>query len=233
MNVDPGNAADTPFEAHNPLQEPRQVHGPQDELNSQISAPAYSTDDQESFEQHLNDLNLDDVDSLNPTSALLPFVASSASARSSSAPGEAASETSRYPALSFAGARIACGNADGRHGPRAQERDRPRRKAISAMGASGSQRRRPGSHLRQYKRTRHISRRIVSRTRTAIANRARKPPHLQYHTSVTPREIILPLVILWSGTPWAWLARLDDICAVRPLLHSWPWQKSIETQRFP
>ncbi|WP_439402401.1 hypothetical protein ACNJYA_08050 [Bradyrhizobium sp. DASA03068] len=105
MNVDPGNATDTPFEAHNSLQEPRWVHGPQDELNAQISAPAHGSDGQESFEQHLNDLNLDDVDSLYPASASLPLAANSAIAKSSSAPGVEASQIDRCPAPSFVGAR--------------------------------------------------------------------------------------------------------------------------------
>ena len=104
MNVDPANAADTPFEVYNPLEEPRRVHGPQDELDTQIGAPAPNSDDQASFEQQLNDLNPDDVDSVYPTSASVPIAANSA-ASSSSAPGAAASESSRYPAPSFVGAR--------------------------------------------------------------------------------------------------------------------------------
>ncbi|MEY9362938.1 hypothetical protein ABH994_005659 [Bradyrhizobium yuanmingense] len=105
MNVDPANAADTPFEVYNPLEEPRRVHGPQDELDTQIGAPAPNSDDQASFEQQLNDLNPDDVDSVYPTSASVPIAANSAAASSSSAPGAAASESSRYPAPSFVGAR--------------------------------------------------------------------------------------------------------------------------------
>jgi len=105
MNVDPGNAADTPFEVHNPPQEPRRVHVPQDELNAQISAPAHSSNDTASFEQQLHDLTLDDVDSVYPTSASLPLAAPFATASSSSGPGAAASETGRYPAPSFVGAR--------------------------------------------------------------------------------------------------------------------------------
>jgi len=96
MNVDPRNAADNFFEP----QQPHHVVRQQDELSAQTSAPT-SSEDQASFEQQLNDLAPDDLDSLYPTSESVSFV----TAAPSSAPNEAASEPSRYPASSFVSAR--------------------------------------------------------------------------------------------------------------------------------
>ncbi|WP_164936933.1 hypothetical protein [Bradyrhizobium vignae] len=101
MNVDPRNAADNSFE----VQQPHHVGRQQEELSAQTSTPA-SSEDQASFEQQLNDLALDDVDLLHSTSESVSLAADSATAAPpSSAPNEAASEPSRYPASSFVSAR--------------------------------------------------------------------------------------------------------------------------------
>lgn len=105
MNVDPRNAVDTPFEVHNVVQQARRVHGQQDELGAESSATAHNSEDQASFEQQLNDLDLDDLDSVYPTPPSLCLAANSATATSSSAPGEAASEPGSCPAPSFVSAR--------------------------------------------------------------------------------------------------------------------------------
>ncbi|WP_245471960.1 MULTISPECIES: hypothetical protein [Bradyrhizobium] len=104
MNVD-SNAADTPFEAHNVLEPPGRFGRQQDELGGQTSAPAHTSEDQASFEQQLNDLHLDDLDSVYTTSTSVRSATNSVAATSSSAPSEAASETSSYPAPSFVSAR--------------------------------------------------------------------------------------------------------------------------------
>ncbi len=39
MNVDPRNAADTPFEVHDVLQQPSRIDRQSDELSAQTSAP--------------------------------------------------------------------------------------------------------------------------------------------------------------------------------------------------
>ncbi len=64
MNVDPRNAADTPFEVHDALQHAHSVDWQPDELSAQTGAPAHSSEDQESFKQQLTDLDLDDSDSV-------------------------------------------------------------------------------------------------------------------------------------------------------------------------
>ncbi|TWB51258.1 hypothetical protein [Bradyrhizobium sacchari] len=92
-----------PFEAHNALQQP--PHGQQDELDAQIGTPAHNSEDQASFEQQLNDLDLDDLNSISPPSVSVSLAPNSATATSSSVPGEAASGSSRYPASSFVSAR--------------------------------------------------------------------------------------------------------------------------------
>ncbi|WP_271673017.1 hypothetical protein [Bradyrhizobium sp. CCBAU 51627] len=104
MNVD-SNAADTPFEAHNVLEPPGRFGRQQDELGGQTSAPAHTSEDQASFEQQLNDLHLDDLDSVYTTSTSVRSATNSVAATSSSAPSEATSETSSYPAPSFVSAR--------------------------------------------------------------------------------------------------------------------------------
>ncbi|MGY3473413.1 hypothetical protein [Bradyrhizobium ottawaense] len=105
MNVDPRNAADTPFQVHDALQHAHSVDWQPEKLSAQTGAPAHSSEDQESFEQQLNDLDLDDLDSVYPTSDSVSLAANSATATSSSAPNEVAPETSRYPASSFVSAR--------------------------------------------------------------------------------------------------------------------------------
>jgi hypothetical protein len=100
MNVDPRNAADNSFE----VQRPHHVGRQQDELSAQTSAPT-SSEDQANFEQQLNDLALDDLDSVCPTSEAVSLAADSASAAPSSGPNEATSEPSRYPASSYVSAR--------------------------------------------------------------------------------------------------------------------------------
>ncbi|MGY3582702.1 hypothetical protein ACVIGB_008232 [Bradyrhizobium sp. USDA 4341] len=105
MNVDPRNAADTPFEVHDVLQQPSQVDGQSDELSAQTSAPAHSSEDQASFEQQLEDLDLDDQDSALPRSDSVSSVASSTTGTSSSASNQAVPEAGCYPATSFVSAR--------------------------------------------------------------------------------------------------------------------------------
>ncbi|WP_245323251.1 hypothetical protein [Bradyrhizobium shewense] len=100
-----GNAADTPFQVHDALLHAHTVDWQPNELSAQTGAPAHSSEDQESFEQQLNDLNLDDLDSVYPTSDSVSLAANSATATSSSAPNEVARETSRYPASSLVSAR--------------------------------------------------------------------------------------------------------------------------------
>ncbi|MDA9522803.1 hypothetical protein XI06_21575 [Bradyrhizobium sp. CCBAU 11434] len=100
MNVDPRNAADNSFE----VQPPHHVGRQQDELSAQTSAPT-SSEDQASFEQQLNDVALDGLDSLYPTSESVSLAADSASAAPSSVPKEATSEPSRYLASSYVSAR--------------------------------------------------------------------------------------------------------------------------------
>ncbi|WP_258763525.1 hypothetical protein [Bradyrhizobium arachidis] len=67
MNVDPRNAVDTPFEVHNAAQQAPCVHGQQNELGAENSATTHNSEVQASFEQQLNDLDLDDLDSVYPT----------------------------------------------------------------------------------------------------------------------------------------------------------------------
>ncbi|WP_407193290.1 hypothetical protein [Bradyrhizobium sp. STM 3566] len=100
MNVDPRNAPDNSFEVH----QPHHVDGQQDGLSAYTSAPT-SSDAQASFERQLNDLAPDDLNSRYPTSESVSLAADPASATPSSAPNEAASEPSRYPAASFVSAR--------------------------------------------------------------------------------------------------------------------------------
>ncbi|VIO69207.1 hypothetical protein CI1B_25600 [Bradyrhizobium ivorense] len=98
MNVDPRNPADTPFEAHDVLQQPHRVDRQPAELNAHTDAPAHRSEDQASFEQQLNDL-----DSVNPASDSVCLAANPGTA--TSAPDEVATETGRYPATSFVSAR--------------------------------------------------------------------------------------------------------------------------------
>ncbi|MDA9443232.1 hypothetical protein XH98_29905 [Bradyrhizobium sp. CCBAU 51745] len=105
MNVDPRSVADTPFEIRNALQQPVRVERQQDEHGGQTSAPTRNSEHQVSFEQQLNDLHPGDLDSVYPTSTSVRTVAHSAAGTSSSAPSEAASQTSSYPASSFVSAR--------------------------------------------------------------------------------------------------------------------------------
>ncbi|MHC2332098.1 hypothetical protein [Bradyrhizobium sp. USDA 4454] len=89
MNVDPRIAADTTFEAHDVLQQPsRDRH----------------CEDQASFEQQLDGLDLDDQDSVFPKSDSVSSVPDSTTGLSSSAPSEAPN-ASYYPAASFVSAR--------------------------------------------------------------------------------------------------------------------------------
>ncbi|KYK44211.1 hypothetical protein A1D31_37330 [Bradyrhizobium liaoningense] len=104
MNVDPRNAADNSFQAHDAMQQGRACRQ-QHELSAQTSAQTRSSEDQASFEHNLNELALDELDSLSPPSATVFLAAHSATATSWPAPSEGTSEASHYPVCSFVSAR--------------------------------------------------------------------------------------------------------------------------------
>ncbi|WP_176937065.1 hypothetical protein [Bradyrhizobium brasilense] len=101
MNIDPRNAADAPFELQDVLRQPHRTGRQPDELSAQTSTPAHSSDDQASFEQQLDDLDPDELNSVYPAS----LAANNTTATSSTAPSESPPETGPYPATSFVSAR--------------------------------------------------------------------------------------------------------------------------------
>lgn len=115
MSVDPRNAADTPFEVHDALQHSHSVDWQSDELNAQTGAPAHSSEDQESFEQQLNDLDLNDSCSVYPTSDSVSLEANHAVSTSSSAPNEVIRKLVAIQSHHCQRTHSGCRNTDRRH----------------------------------------------------------------------------------------------------------------------
>ncbi|WP_245311584.1 hypothetical protein [Bradyrhizobium pachyrhizi] len=101
MNVDPRDAPDARFELQDVLQQPHRTDRQPNELSAQTSTPASGSEEQARFEQQLDDLDPDELNSIYLTS--LP--ANYTTATSSPAPHERVPETSPYPATSFVSAR--------------------------------------------------------------------------------------------------------------------------------
>ncbi|WP_316397895.1 hypothetical protein [Bradyrhizobium sp. 33ap4] len=101
MNVDPRDAPDARFELQDVLQQPHRTDRQPNELSVQISTPASGSEEQASFEQQLDDLDPDELNSVYLTSLPENYT----TATSSPAPHVRVPETSPYPATSFVSAR--------------------------------------------------------------------------------------------------------------------------------